>query len=60
MKLSEWASVLVGALAVGLFWGGFYFAIDELLHPSQFEKYCIAIVVIFVWLFWVTKKGKSS
>lgn len=60
MKLSELATTLVEALAVGLFWGGVYYAVDEFFHPSQFEKYAIAVIVIVLWLFWVTKKGKSS
>ena len=58
MKLSEWAITLVEALAVGLFWGGLYFAIEEFFHPSQFEKYGIAVVVIVVWLIWASRKRR--
>lgn len=59
MKLSEWVITLVEALAVGLFWGGLYFVVDEFFHPTQNEKYGIVIVVLVIWFIWASKKRQG-
>lgn len=59
MRLAEWTITLAEALAVGLFWGGVYYAVDEFFHPTDIEKYAIAIAAIVLWLMWAVKKDKS-